>query len=155
MTLDLKIPFHPSLYERGMLLHHNERVFEGSVMQHNRVLLSRIMGGTMSSASWADFDEICVDMASASNRERVAGVLWSRKMMMRRRPVRIRVSGEREIEVYAIEGGPVVRIGSNVKKPEWGTVVRVKDEVSEHDEVRLDNGLPYWAASMLARAATA
>jgi hypothetical protein len=155
VTFDLKIPFDARLYERGMLVHHHDRVFEAGVTQHNRVLLSRIMGGTMASAAWAPFDEVEIDLANAASRERIAGLVWSRKMMMRRRPVKVRVSGERQIEIVAIDGGPVVRIGANVKKPEWGTVVRVADEKHDQDDVVLDNGLPYWAAALLARAAIA
>jgi hypothetical protein len=155
VTFDLKIPFDASIYERGMLVHHNDRVFEAGVTQHNRVLLSRIMGGTMASATWAPFDEVEIDLANAASREHVAGIIWSRRMMMRRRPVKIRVSGDRQIEIVTVDGGPVVRIGASVKKPERGTVVRVPDETHEQDNLALDNGLPYWAAAMLGRAALA
>lgn len=155
MTFDLKISFDPRLYERGMLVHHHDRVFEAGVTQHNRVLLSRIMGGTMASGTWAPFDEVEIDLANAASRERVAGVIWSRKTMLRRRPVKICVSGAREIEIFAIEGGPLVRIGARVKKPEWGAVIQVPDMKHERDGVLLDNGLPYWAAALLGRAALA
>lgn len=155
MTFDLKIPFDASIYERGMLVHHHDRVFEAGVTQHNRVLLSRIMGGTMASATWAPFDEVEIDLANAASREQIAGIIWSRRLMMRRRPVKIRVSGDRQIEIVAVDGGPVVRIGAGVKKPEWGTIVRVPDETHEQDNLALDNGLPYWAAALLGRAALA